>query len=97
MEKDFDKIIFRPILSEKCTMLKDSVEVYSFEVHPDATKHDVKNVIQKVYNVKVDNVNMVNIKGKIKKRKLKEGKKRDWKKAYIKLKKGEKLAIFEGV
>lgn len=97
MEKNFDKIIYKPVISEKCTMIKDVSETYCFEVHPDATKLDVKNALQKMYNVKIDNVNVVNVKGKVKRRRFKQGKRRDWKKAYVKLKQGEKLPIFEGV
>ncbi|MBU1078333.1 MAG: 50S ribosomal protein L23 [Spirochaetes bacterium] len=97
MEKEFDKIILRPVVSEKCTFLQNSADVYCFEVHPDATKHDIKNALQKMYSIHIVHINMVNINGKVKKRRFIEGKKKDWKKAYVKLKKGEKLPIFEGV
>ncbi len=97
MEKVFDKIILRPVISEKSTALKNSGNIYCFEVHKDATKHDIKNVIKKVYEVNVMRVNVINIKGKKKRRRFKEGKRRDWKKAYVKLKEGEKIEIFEGV
>ncbi len=96
MEKDFDKIILRPIVSEKCTLLQGG-NVYCFEVHPEATKHDIKNVFKKVYSVQITEVNVINIKGKVKRKRFKEGKRKDWKKAYIKLKQGEKLPMFEGV
>ena len=97
MEKNFDKIILKPIISEKSTALKDIGNIYCFEVHPDATKLDIKQVIQKVYEVHVEKVNVVNIKGKKKRRRFREGKRKDWKKAYIKLKKGEKIENIEGV
>lgn len=97
MEKNFDKIILKPIISEKSTALREISNVYCFEVHKEATKHDIKNALQKVYEVNIIRVNIVNVKGKVKRRKFKEGKKRDWKKAYVKLKAGEKIEIFEGV
>ena len=97
MEKDFDKIIFRPLISEKSTALRESRNVYCFEVHKDASKHDIKNAIKKVYDVNVMKVNVINVKGKKKRRRFKEGKRKDWKKAYVKLKKGEEINIFKGV
>ncbi len=97
MEKSFDKIIIRPVVSEKSTALKDKNNVYCFEVHRDAGKHDIKNVINKVFEVNVRKVNVVNVKGKKKKKRFKEGRTKSWKKAYVKLKEGEKIDIFEGV
>jgi len=97
MERDFDKIILRPIISEKSTALKEKGNVYCFEVHTDAAKHDNKNAIRKVYDVNVVKVNVINMQGKKKRKRFKEGKRKDWKKAYVKLKEGEKIETFEGV
>lgn len=97
MEKDFNKVILRPVISEKSTALKDKGNIYCFEVHKEATKHDIKNFISKIYNVHIERINVMNVKGKIKRKRFQEGKKKDWKKAYVKLKKGEKIEIFEGV
>ncbi len=97
MEKDFNKIILRPIISEKSTDLKEKGNFYCFEVHKDVSKLDIKDAIKKAYNVNVIKVNVMNIRGKRKRRRFVEGRRRDWKKAYVKLKEGEKIEIFEGV
>lgn len=97
MEKSIEQIIIRPIVTEKCTDIREAKNVYGFVVHKDATKHEVKNAVKKIYSVAVEKVNIMNVKGKTKRRRMVEGKQRDWKKAYVKLKQGEKLQIFEGV
>ena len=97
MKWDFNKIILRSIVSEKSTDLKEKKNVYCFEVHKNASKLDIKSVIKNVYNVNVEKVNVMNIKGKKKRKRFTEGKRKDWKKAYVKLKKGEKIEAFEGV
>ncbi len=97
MEKEIEKIVIRPLITEKCTDLREKNNVYAFEVLKDANKHEVKLAIEKLYGVKVEKVNIVKVKGKVKRRRMIEGKRRDWKKAYVKLKKGEKLSIIEGV
>ncbi len=97
MKQDTDKILIRPIITEKCTDVREKNNVYAFEVHRDANKHQIKFAMEKIYGVKVEKVNILGVKGKRKRRRMVEGKRRDWKKAYITLKKGEKLTIFEGV
>ncbi len=97
MKQDIEKILIRPIITEKGTDLREKNNVYVFEVHRDVNKHQVKLAVEKIYGAKVEKVNIINVKGKVKRRRMIEGKRRDWKKAYVKLKKGEKLAIFEGV
>jgi len=101
MKKDFNEVILRPIISEKATLLRDNQNVYVFEVYKDATKHDIKNLIEEVYNVKVEKVNIVNVKGKVKQRRLRRqsvtGRTKDKKKAYVKLKSGDTIEILKGV
>lgn len=97
MIKEMESIVIRPIITEKCTDLREKQNIYTFEVHRDATKHEIKRVIEKLYTVKVEGVRVINTKGKIKTRKMVEGKRKDRKKALVKLKKGDKIPIFEGV
>jgi large subunit ribosomal protein L23 len=69
--------------------------VYTFIVAPEANKPEVKNAVEKAFNVKVAVVRTVNAKGKSKRMKnmLLEGRRKDWKKAYVTLKEGFRLDI----
>ena len=97
MKKAIEQIVIRPVVTEKCTEKREAYNIYCFEVLKQATKHEIKNVMKKIYGVNVEKINIVNKKGKVKRRRNIEGQQKDWKKAYIKLKKGEKLQIFEGI
>jgi large subunit ribosomal protein L23 len=92
-------IIRRPLVTEKSTMMReDGKNVIAFEVAPHANKIEVKNAVEALFKVKVDSVRMFNVRGKVKRMGRFEGKRRDWRKAYVKLKAGEKAPDFvEGV
>ena len=94
-----NQIIRRPLVTEKSTLLRDSgIEVIAFEVDPKANKIQVKDAVEKLFNVKVDDVRLFNVRGKIKRMGRSAGKRRDWRKAYVRLKEGEKAPDFiEGV
>jgi large subunit ribosomal protein L23 len=85
------QIIERPIITEKGLAAKDERRTLCFEVHPDATKNEVKEAVQKLFKVKVDSVRTANFDGKMRRRGRTTGFRRDWKKAYVKLKAGEKM------
>jgi large subunit ribosomal protein L23 len=88
-------IIKKPLVTEKNTY-HQAVGMYVFECYSEATKVDIKNAVQKMFGVKVDSVNTSNCRGKSKKSKFGLGKVPYWKKAIVKLKAGEKIALFEG-
>ena len=94
-----NEIIRRPLVTEKRTMMReDGKNVIAFEVAPHANKIEVKNAVEALFKVKVDSVRMFNVRGKVKRMGRFEGKRRDWRKAYVKLKAGEKAPDFiEGV
>lgn len=94
-----NEIIRRPLVTEKSTMMReDGKNVIAFEVAPGANKIEVKNAVEALFKVKVDSVRMFNVRGKVKRMGRFEGKRRDWRKAYVKLKEGEKAPDFiEGV
>ena len=94
-----NEIIRRPLVTEKSTMMReDGKNVIAFEVAPDANKIEVKNAVELLFKVKVDSVRLFNVRGKVKRMGRFEGKRRDWRKAYVKLKEGEKAPDFiEGV
>ena len=82
------KIILKPCISEKSTMLADKNRQFTFEVILGATKTEIKQAIELLFNVKVDSIQVCNIKGKRKIFKQKPGQRRNRKKAYVGLKEG---------
>lgn len=92
------EVIRRPLVTEKSSGMREQSNVVAFEVHPKASKTDVKKAVEELFNVKVDQVRLFNVRGKIKRMGRYLGKRRDWRKAYVKLKAGEKAPeFFEGV
>lgn len=96
--KDPYKIILKPVITEKSTMLKDMNREVCFEVDTRANKSEIKKAAEQLFKVKVESVRIMHKKGKTRRMGRSEGKKKDWKKAYIKLKEGEKMIeYFEAV
>ena len=89
-------LIVRPLLTEKSTLLREAHNKVSFVVRSNANRKEVKKAVEETLNVKVDKVHILNVGGKEKRLNRFVGKRPDWKKAIVTLKKGEKLAIFEG-
>jgi len=94
-----NQIIRRPLVTEKSTMMRDAGHnIIAFEVDTKANKIQVKSAIEELFKVKVEEVRLFNVRGKMKRMGRYEGKRRDWRKAYVRLKKGEKAPDFiEGV
>lgn len=96
--KDPYKIILKPVITEKSTMLKEMNREVCFEVDPRANKSEIKKAAEQLFKVKVESVRIMNKRGKKRRVGRTEGKKKDWKKAYVKLKEGEKMIeYFEAV
>lgn len=96
MTTDLYDIIRVPRITEKGTRLKEKTNVLTFEVRKDANKVQVRKAIEGIFKVKVADVTTVTIGGKRKRMGMREGRRSDWKKAYVTLKPGEKIDIFEG-
>lgn len=88
-------IIKKPLITEK-NAIQNSSGVYIFEVNREATKTDIRSAVEKSFGVKVDSVRTVNCRGRAKANKFGFGNIPHWKKAFVKLAKGEKIALFEG-
>lgn len=98
MNKDPYTIILRPIITEKSSLLKEKNREVCFEVDSRANKIEIKEAAEKLFKVKVERVRIVKKKGKKKRVGRNEGWTKDWKKAYVKLKEGEKMIeYFEAV
>ncbi len=93
-----NQIIRRPLVTEKSTVMREETNVIAFEVDPKANKIQVKTAVEELFKVKVAEVRLFNVRGKMKRMGRFEGKRRDWRKAYVRLKAGEKAPDFiEGV
>lgn len=85
------EIIRRPIITEKGLGVKETQLTAVFEVARDASKTQIKEAVQKAFNVKVAEVRTAIYHGKTRRRGRSEGQRPDWKKAYVKLAPGEKM------
>jgi len=85
------QIIRRPIITEKGLGVKETDATLVFQVAPTATKTEIKEAVQSIFKVKVDTVRTSNFQGKERRRGRFAGYRPDWKKAYVKLKSGEKM------
>jgi large subunit ribosomal protein L23 len=92
--KNLYEVIRRPLVTEKSTTLKETQATLCFEVHRDATKPEIKKAVETLFSTKVADVRVANVHGKVKRQGRYSGKRPDWKKAYVVLKKGEKMIEF---
>lgn len=88
-------IIKAPLLSEESTIQRDSKNHYTFRVDPRANKRQIRDAIEKIFNVKVTAVNTMNYQGKISGRRGKgiPGPRPNWKKAIVTLRKGDAIDL----
>ena len=89
-----DQIIKKPVISEK-SFTQAAAGIYVFQVARNSNKQMIVQQIEKLFKVKVAEVNIVNISGKVKGAGKKIGTRSNVKKAYVKIKKGQKINIFE--
>jgi large subunit ribosomal protein L23 len=92
--KNLYEVLRRPLITEKSTLLKETQRALCFEVHRDATKPEIKKAVESLFGVKVADVRVANVPGKMKRQGRYVGRRPDWKKAYVVLKKGEKMIEF---
>lgn len=96
MKSPYD-IILKPIISED-SMEKMEDKKYVFKVDKNANKIEIRNAIEKIFDVKVKSVNTMNVKGKVKGMGAHSGKRSDWKKAIVALTEDSKeIEFFEGM
>ncbi|MBO8162000.1 MAG: 50S ribosomal protein L23 [Thermosipho sp. (in: Bacteria)] len=98
--KNYADIVIRPVVSEKAYYAREDRK-YIFEVAKDANKLQIKEAIEKLFNVKVEKVNVINVKPKPKRdirrgAMAREGYTRSWKKAIVTLKEGYTIKELEG-
>ena len=89
------QILIRPVVSEK-SYNQITENRYTFRVHADAHKTQVRQAVEELFDVKVVAVNIIKMPPKPKRRGMIKGTKPGWKKAIVELKAGDKIEIFEG-
>jgi large subunit ribosomal protein L23 len=87
-------VIRRPLITEKTTVAREQAPVIVFEVSRDATKVEIKHAVEKLFGSKVAAVRTQLMHGKFKRQGRFEGQRPDWKKAWVRLKAGEKVPEF---
>jgi large subunit ribosomal protein L23 len=90
------EIVVRPLITEKAERNRQALRHYSFEVHRDASKIQVKQAVEKLFNVHVEDVRTSIARGKNKRVGRNIGRRPNWKKAIVTLKEGETISLFEG-
>lgn len=82
------KVLLQPRITEKSTIIGDKYNQFVFMVIKDATKPEIKQAVELLFEVEVESVQVTNVKGKKKRYQQTIGQRSDWKKAYVKLKSG---------
>jgi large subunit ribosomal protein L23 len=97
MKTDARKIIGRALTTERSVVLREEQNRYAFEVAASANKLEIKRAIEELFKVHVVEVRTQNVRGKMKRMGRFEGRRPSWKKAFIKIKAGETLPLFENL
>jgi large subunit ribosomal protein L23 len=93
---DAGQVIIRPVVSEKSYVLATAGK-YTFRVHPDAHKTQIKQAIEELFGVGVLEVRTSSVPSKPKRRGFTSGRTRSWKKAVVQVRAGETIPIFQGL
>ena len=89
------EVLIRPVVSEK-SYGQVAQNKYTFQVHKDAHKTQVRQAVEELFDVKVERVNILKVQAKPKRRGLFRGTKPGWKKAVVQLRAGDSIEIFQG-
>jgi large subunit ribosomal protein L23 len=89
------QVLLAPVVSEKSYSLIESRK-YSFRVHPNAHKTQVRQAVEELFDVKVVSVNISKVQPKPKRRGMIRGTKQGWKKAIVEVREGDEIQIFQG-
>jgi len=91
---DSNAIIIKPLVTEKSTHQQQTRNAYAFQVNPAANKHQIKEAIERQYNVKVMDVRTMNRKGKPRRARFKMTTTPDWKRAVVVLDENSRIELF---
>jgi large subunit ribosomal protein L23 len=90
-----NQVLLAPVVSEKSYSLITDRK-YTFKVHKDAHKTQIRQAVEELFEVKVESVNVIKVQPKPKRRGYTRGSRPGWKKAVVKLQEGHEIEIFEG-
>jgi len=93
---DHSLVLIRPVVSEKSYVLA-AADRYTFRVHPDAHKTQIRQAVEALFNVHVVDVRTMAVKAKPKRRGVTRGRTRTWKKAIVQVRAGESIPVFQGL
>jgi large subunit ribosomal protein L23 len=93
---DNTQVIIKPVVSEKSYVLT-AADRYTFRVHPDAHKTQIRQAVEELFDVHVVEVRTLSVKSKPKRRGLTRGRTRAWKKAIVQVRPGETIPVFQGL
>jgi len=91
------EVLRRPLITEKNSAVQAPQGKYVFEVAEEANKEQIKQAVEKAFNVSVTQVNVMTVPGKRRRMRGREVMSPSWKKALVTLKPGDKIEFFEGV
>jgi large subunit ribosomal protein L23 len=91
---DHINVIIKPLVTEKSTHLQETRNVYAFQVAQHANKHQIRDAIEAIYNVKVADVRTMNRKGKPRRTRFKVAKTSDWKRAIVTLEENSRIELY---
>src|SRR5690348_18392742 len=86
-----NEVLLAPVVSEKSYEQIESNHRYSFRVHQDAHKTQIRQAVEELFDVHVERVNVIQVRSKPKRRGLTKGRKPGWKKAIVQIKAGESI------
>ena len=89
-------VLVKPVVSEKSYALL-AANKYTFRIHPEANKTQVRQAVEEIFGVRVEDVRTVNVRSKPKRRGYTSGTRRSWKKAIVQLREGDSIPIFQGL
>jgi large subunit ribosomal protein L23 len=90
-----NQVLLAPVVTEKSYEQIDDRK-YSFRVHPDAHKTQVRQAVEELFHVRVERVNIIKVQPKPKRRGLRRGVRPGWKKAIVQLREGDEIEVFQG-
>ena len=93
---DHTQVLIRPVVSEKSYVLAAN-DRYTFRVHPDAHKTQIRQAVEALFDVNVVEVRTMSVKSKPKRRGYTQGRTRQWKKAIVQVRAGQTIPVFQGL
>lgn len=94
IELESHQVIRRPLVTEKGVHHSEKYNTYAFEVHPEATKTDIRKAVEELWSVRVTAVRTQNRKGKPRRNRMAQGHTQDWKKAVVQLHDEDRISFF---